>query len=385
VGLTELLARAAVRRPHVLLVPVPGHRPLRWAAEDALDGLGWRRAASPAEADVLLCCGAPGKELAEHVEVAWDGMPGPRVRREVSTVTEIEPALRAAALELADVAAQRQDARSRPAPRLSSADEGADLNDDTDMSGGAMDHGMDHDMGMSDGGMDHDMDMSGGEMNHDMDMSEAGMDHDMDMSGGDMAGMDHSMHMDMGMELPGGLVMADRVEDRDGLRLEGLNLSLGPLLPHWPAGLRLDVVLSGDVLVSAKVVRLDPQAEPPAPESLLALDALALLLDASGWSDGAVRARRARREGGSGPAIDDLLRRLRRARLLRWSLRGLPAPGSGDLVTHLDRLVAVAREESALPSADDAQLASDVVGLDVGTAALVVAAHAPLLPVAAHV
>jgi hypothetical protein len=374
VGLTELLARAAVRRPHVLLVPVPGERPLRWAAEDALDGLGWSRAASPAEADVLLCCGSPGKELAEHVEVAWEGMPGPRVRREVSTVAEVEPALRAAAVELADVAAQRQDARSRPAPRLSSADEGAGSDNEMDMSERDMDHGMDHDMGMSDGGMDHDMDMSGGEM-----------DHDMDMSGGDMAGMDHSMHMDMGMELPGGLVMADRVEDRDGLRLEGLNLSLGPLLPHWATGLRLDVVLSGDLIVSAEVVRLDPQPEPPEAESLLALDALAVLLDAAGWSDGALRARRARTEGGSAPATDDLLRRLRRARLLRWSLRGLPAPGSGDLVAHLDRLVGVVRGEAALPSADDAQLARDVVGLDVGTAALVVAARAPLPMVAARV
>jgi hypothetical protein len=380
VGLTERLARAAVRRPHVLLVPVPGQRPLRWAAEDALDALGWRRAASPAEADVLLCCGTPGKELAEHVDVAWEGMPGPRVRRDVSTVAEVEPALRAAANELADVAAQRQDAGSRPAPRLSSAEQGPVSNESHTS---ADDGAGPHHSGPPPGDMDHDMDMPEGEMSHDMDMSGGQMDHGMDMSGGGMAGMDHSMHMDM--ELPGGLVMADRVEDRDGLRLEGLHLSLGPLLPHWPTGLRLDVLLSGDVLVSAEMVRLDPQPEPPAPESLLALDALAVLLEAAGWSDGALRARRARAAGGSSPATDDLLRRLRRARLLRWSLRGLPAPGGGDLVAHLDRLVAVVRDEAALPWANDAGLARDVVGLDVGTAALVVAAHAPLSPVGARV
>ena len=76
---------------------------------------------------------------------------------------------------------------------------------------------------------------------------------------------------------------------------------------------------------------------------------------------------------------DDLLRRLGRARLLRWSLRGLPAPGDGDLAAHLDRLSAAVRGNADLPSGDDEQLARDVVGLDVGTAALVVAAYGPLL------
>ena len=52
-GLSERLAHAAARRPQVLLVPVPGQRPVRWAAEDALDELGWARATSPAGADVL--------------------------------------------------------------------------------------------------------------------------------------------------------------------------------------------------------------------------------------------------------------------------------------------------------------------------------------------
>ena len=181
--------------------------------------------------------------------------------------------------------------------------------------------------------------------------------------------------MDMGMDLPGGLVMADRMEDRDGLRLEGLHLSLGPLLPHWPAGLVLDVGLSGDVVTAADVRRLDPHDEPAAPAAVLALDALAALLGTAGWDDGAMRARRARAEGGEGPVTEDLLRRLRRARLLRWSLRGIPAPGGGDLVAHLDRLVVAVRDGSALPTADDDQLARDVVGQELGVVALMAAAH----------
>ncbi len=232
-----------------------------------------------------------------------------------------------------------------------------------DMGGMDMGGGMDHDMG---GGMDHDM---GG---HDMG---GGMDHDM--GGMDMGGMD--------MDLPGGLVMADRMQDRDGLRLEGLHLSLGPLLPSWPAGLRLDVGLSGDVITSAEVARLDGAPEAAAPTRVLALDALALLLQAAGWSDGARRARRARAEGGAGPHTDDLLRRLRRARLLRWSLRGLPGPEGLDLVALLDRLVDAARGTAELPLGDDDRLARNVVGFDLGAVALLVTAHGALAGRAARV
>ncbi len=360
-GVSERLSAAAVRRPQVLLVPVPGAAPVRWAAEDALDARGWSAAESPAAADLLLCCGEPGQQLDGHVSVAWDSLPGPRARVTAARPEQVGQALDRAVSALGDLTAQRRDAQERATPRLSAADR-ADEGDE--MSGG-MD--MDGDMDMS-GGMDHSMPMDSG-----MDMS-GGM--DMDMPGG----MDHSMHMgmDMGMDLPGGLVMADRMTDRDGLRLEGLNLSLGPLLPGWPAGLRLDVGMSGDVLTRVEVLRLDPRDEPSVPTALRALDAIAALLAAAGWSDGALRARRARAQGGTGPATVDLLRRLRRARLLRWSLRQLPAPGGGDLVAHLDRLLACASGSADLPAADDDQLARDLLELDLGTAALVVAAHGPL-------
>ncbi|HET6635675.1 MAG TPA: hypothetical protein VFH77_11710, partial [Streptomyces sp.] len=48
------------------------------------------------------------------------------------------------------------------------------------------------------------------------------------------------------------LPMADRGEDRDGLMLDVLHLPLGPFLPHWPAGLVVDVELQGDVVQQAR-------------------------------------------------------------------------------------------------------------------------------------
>ncbi len=324
-GLTDRLLVAAARRPHVLLVRVPGARDVRWAAEDALRMRGWPLASSPADADLLLCCGEPGPELAACVEVAWQGLPGPRVRAEAMTASEVTAVLDRAARELTDAAAARRDAVERAAAPLLQAQAPGQ-----------------HDMG------------------------------GMDMSGHDMAGMD------MGMDLPGGLVMADRMEDRDGLRLEGLHLSLGPLLPHWPAGLVLDLGVSGDVVTTAAVRRLDDRPEPSAPARVLAVDALADLLGAAGWVDGATRARRARAEGGAGPVTDDMLRRLRRGRVLRWSLQGIPGPGGVDLVAHLDALTAALRDGGALPPGEDAQLARVVVGQELGTVALQAAAYGPL-------
>ena len=345
---------AAARRPHALLVPVPGHAPVRRAAEDALDSLGWPRAASPAEADVLVCCGRAGQELASHVEVAWQAMPGPRVRMSLCDTTEVQPALVAKAAELIDRAAHRHDAVARQSPPLSAAAAGHDSGPAAGGSGGT-DHGATANADMERGAM---------------------------RDGDDVAKMHDG---DMDMDLPGGLVMADRVEDRDGLRLEGLRLSWGPLLRAWPAGLRLDVVLSGDVLVQAQVRRLDPQPEVDVTQEVGALDALAMLLEAAGWHDGALQARRARAAGGTGRLADELLRRLDRARLLRWSLRQLPAPGDGDLVTHLDRLIAAARGGADVDEVREEELSAALVGLDIGTAHLVVAAYGPLLVVPVHV
>lgn len=343
-GLTDWWSRAAAACPQVLLVPVPGEGARHRAAEQALDELGWGRAAGPAQADVLLECGAVGPQLAGPVEVAWGAMPGPRARcRWVGG--DVREVLREAQAGLADRAGQRDDARTRPPPPLSAAQAAPSGHDEPDQDeADAPGHG---------GGRD--------------------MDHDMDMGdGGDM---------DMGMDLPGGLVMADRLQDRDGLRLEGLHLTLGPLLPAWPAGLLLAVTLSGDVVVQAGVRLLDPRPElaPDLDDRARAFDLLARLLEAAGWQDGAVRARRARTDGGVGAAADDLLRRLRRARLLRWALRDLPGPGGVDLVAHLDRLVAAARGGAGPRPVPPGDLVEAVTGLELGSASLVVAAFGPLL------
>lgn len=50
---------------------------------------------------------------------------------------------------------------------------------------------------------------------------------------------------------PYGRPMAQLASDRDGLRLDQLVLSLGPFFPHFPAGLVLELKLSGDVVQEA--------------------------------------------------------------------------------------------------------------------------------------
>ena len=101
-----------------------------------------------------------------------------------------------------------------------------------------MDHeGMDHD-GMDHEGMDHEG------------MDHEGMDHEgMDHEGIDHGGIDHG---GMDMARPGGSPLPrEGDDDRDGLEMDVLHVPLGPVLPHWPAGLVVWCVLQGDVIVSA--------------------------------------------------------------------------------------------------------------------------------------
>ncbi len=51
-----------------------------------------------------------------------------------------------------------------------------------------------------------------------------------------------------------GLEMAGRGPDRDGLKLDQLHLSLGPVLADWPTGLMLRITLQGDVIQGAHAV-----------------------------------------------------------------------------------------------------------------------------------
>lgn len=262
-GLSERLARWALRRPHVLLVPAPGATAARLAVETAVHRAGGVLAGSPADADVLVVAGDPGPELADAIEVVWSQLPGPRARAQVGHSEQARDALRSAVEELA-APGQVTDAAAR-------GDEWP-------------------------GGDDEDM--------------------------------------------PGGLMMADRAEDRDGLRLDVLHVPLGPVLPDWPAGVVVDTVLQGDVVQQAHARLLGPAGAAPPPfwhgeprptrRAAAHLDSLARLLAVAGWEAAAVRARGIRDELLAGaPAdrvragFDGLRRRLERSRTLRWATDGL--------------------------------------------------------------
>lgn len=62
-GVTRLLARLAVRSARVLVVEAPGQWLTRVELEQQMLRRGWGTAWTPADADVLAVCGAPGPEL----------------------------------------------------------------------------------------------------------------------------------------------------------------------------------------------------------------------------------------------------------------------------------------------------------------------------------
>jgi hypothetical protein len=163
--------------------------------------------------------------------------------------------------------------------------------------------------------------------------------------------MGHAGH-DMGAMTVAGLPMADRADDRDGLRLDQLHVPLGPALGDWPTGLILRVALQGDVVQEAEVEHLqlrthdDPYWNSPWLSAVRGdevtrdeaarrrcaahLDSLGRLLAVAGWTDIAARARRLRDSVLAGAAADragdDLRRLVRRvsgSRTLRWLTTGL--------------------------------------------------------------
>lgn len=152
--------------------------------------------------------------------------------------------------------------------------------------------------------------------------------------------------------MPGGLAMAERGDDRDGLTLDQLHVPLGPVLPAWPAGLVLRTTVQGDVLQDVRVAghrRAGPAdafwtapwhradtghavtiGEATRRRAGAHLDSLARVLTVVGWPDAACRARRVRDAVlASAPAAQvasawfKLAGRLRRSRTLRWLTDGL--------------------------------------------------------------
>ncbi|WP_046470288.1 hypothetical protein [Allosalinactinospora lopnorensis] len=150
------------------------------------------------------------------------------------------------------------------------------------------------------------------------------------------------------MMMPGGVPMADRAEDRDGLMLDQLHIALGPALPDWPSGLSLRLVIQGDVVQDAEASTVGEPTEATVaywdapvvdadghPDSLRAraagaLDSMQRLLSVAGWPSAALSGRRLRdallsTDPQTLPPRDLVrwLRRVRRSRMLRWSTNGL--------------------------------------------------------------
>jgi hypothetical protein len=321
VGVTGLLVRAGAARPHVLVAAMPGGTAVRLAAEVQLRCRGWPAALTPADADVLLVAGAASADIAAAVKAAWAAIPAPRTRTLVTGPGEVAAALDAAQAELASGVPGRLpagDGAVLPAGHGSGGD---------GQGGG---HGMAGGHG----------EMSGGRHGHDMGNHGATSEghHGHDMGG-----------MDMGM--PGGLPMAERGDDRDGLKLDRLHVPLGPVLPDWPAGLVVRLVLQGDVVQHAEAGAVglaadggsfwtEPWRRAAAGEAVTAgvaarrraaahLDSLTRFLGVAGWGDAAAIACGLRDEtldgkpaSSLGPAVRRLAARVARSRVLAWSTRG---------------------------------------------------------------
>ncbi len=350
-GLTSFLARRATRAARVLVVASPDAFAVRVAAERQVVARGWRLAESPADADVLLHVGRVLGEMGEVAGRLWDELPGPRARVAAEIVAAVPAALDEAAALLLDESLQTADAAGRTPPDVGAAED---------------------DKGMRDGDMGHG------------DMGDGDMDMDMTMS-------------------PDGIALASGSEDdRDGLEMDALPVRLGPVLPHWPAGLVVDATLHGDVIAEASARWVGSGGGSPAADdtrlAARACDDLAALLSLAGRGDlanASTAARDALVDGRDADALrflGTLRRRIVGSRLLRWTLRrtavldadrvrriGLPPAAAGDCYDRLLTLVDRAEDQAAVtPGAAGPALTLDslgqaLLGLDLGAARLLVA------------
>jgi hypothetical protein len=142
----------------------------------------------------------------------------------------------------------------------------------------------------------------------------------------------HGGHDMGGMQMPGGLPMADRGPDRDGLKLDVLHVPLGPVLADWPSGLVIHTALQGDVIQDASVEVIGSGRrywrDDPASICARRVDSCGRLLAVAGWESAAARARLIRDRVATGeadvrPDFRRWQRRVSRSRTLRWSLAGL--------------------------------------------------------------
>lgn len=309
-GLNSAIARASVRVVHVLIVEVPGWQEARLRAEGELVVRGWVRAKSPADADVLLVCGSAGAQLRSVCQRIWSQLPGPRAQATVYAPEQVASVLDDVVRQLLDVQHQRRDARSRTSA-VGRSDAQTRAGDEHARHGAHGHHQHGH----------HE---EHGHTQHSDEHESSGHAH------GDMSG-------------PGGIPLASGRVDRDGLEMDVLHIPFGPVLPHWPAGLVVRCVVHGDVIESATAEVLAAAAPPdehdrregPQAEARAAVlrrcEAALDLLALSASPHLAALARRVRDGVASGQqpseiaeSIDNLRTKVRRAWLLRWSLRGIP-------------------------------------------------------------
>ena len=471
--LTTRLVRLAGTRPHALVVAARGGTACRLAVERELLRRGWPRATSPADADLLVLAGVPGAELAAAADAVWAAVPTPRARCRIDQPADVAGLLDRAAADL--VTAGRgwgvpEGEQVEPAPsgnehheELPGVDGEHDPHDEHGQHGGPAEqggrcehehsehehsehehsehgshdgHGSHAGHGSHSGRTEHSARDQHDKVDDDQHGSDGG--HDAHAQHGSAGGHgshsghkqheshgEHSSHGGHGghgshgghaghggMEMPGGLPMADLGEDRDGLMLDQLQVSLGPVLPDWPAGLVLDLTLQGDVVQEAAARLVDDPVTAPfwtagtpdeAARRAVAreLDALARLLGVAGWEDPAARARRLRDDlleasadvstRATCSSAAQLSRRVRRSRTLCRMLRGLPdIPALVALrLGALDRALAAVLRRDA-PGGDThggdgtggtrlgpAELERALVGAELAAARLLVAAADP--------
>jgi len=392
-GVTEQLARFALRRAHVLIVEAPGDPMLRIRAEACVVREGWAIAMSPADADVLLVCGTADVEFGAAVDRLWDQMVSPLVRVASGAAADLPQAIDDARHALLDDDSQRADALRRAAGGSGTEPAGvAEVPMDKGHEGASSKHA-------AHGSMGH------GATTHPSATGNPGlmgMDHEsMDHGSIDMG---HGHHMHMGMSGPAGIPLAQGEDDRDGLEMDALHVILGPILPAWPADLVLRCTLHGDTISAAEAEVL-PSAEQsaalsPDERGALLIDGAARVVQLAGWDPVAI-ALRGVRDDLLTPRLDQrrvsarlqrIERRIRRSRTLRWSLRGVrpssaaaqaAGPDAHELLLALLEYAVGAvggrpgHGPASLPAVTAPELASAVVGQDLATARLTVASFTP--------
>ncbi|MBT3157824.1 hypothetical protein KQH42_00505 [Streptomyces sp. CHA1] len=308
--LRNALLRAALARPAVLTAVLPGATRARLSVERELRARRWPRALSPAAADLLVVVGRPGEEEPAWLEGTWQALSEPRALVRVK-----EAAGAGAALDAGHAVLLRGGRRAGTAA-------GGDVRP----------HHVSPATGLGHPGHTR-------------------ADH---AHSGHSAAHSHGTPMLDTPMLISGLPLADRADDRDGLRLDRLHVPFGPVLPDWPAGLVVRLALQGDVVQEVTGVELVPAApatrsafwdEPwreaaagvPVTRGAAArrrcaahLDSLGRLLAVADWPDAATRARRLRDAAlADAPAAElahttrRLTRRVGRSRTLRWLTSGI--------------------------------------------------------------